>query len=340
MIENKFARFMRNSGPARFLIPLGIVLIVFGFLTRGFNTENFVETVGRVTAVEEHVEVIDGRQETQYDVTVSFTADGKTYETVFPNLGKAPKVGGDIKVLYDPADPNRNSNSKVSKFFAPAMMGGGALVIVLGAFLTAKAVKKSKALDQTAPAASRADFAGFKTAPGVTEYYVRFDGHSLKPGYIMEDADRNILYEGTMLKQNLVGARPYEFTNHVNGSVQPHEVGHVMTQTYNSEFFSAKSWFKFDGKNIWDVLHESGLRLETDLVSKFPNLVYNLSKDGRPVARFETSGMYVHEDEAEQHRVNLPVGRYYYRVWTNSDDFDSLFLTVFAVSETEQIVVE
>ena len=129
MIENKFARFMRNSGPARFLIPLGIVLIVFGFLTRGFNTENFVETVGRVTAVEEHVEVIDGRQETQYDVTVSFTADGKPYETVFPNLGKAPKVGGDIKVLYDPVDPNRNSNSSVSKFFSPAMMGGGALVM-------------------------------------------------------------------------------------------------------------------------------------------------------------------------------------------------------------------
>ena len=27
---NKFARFMRNSGPARVLIPIGIILIVFG----------------------------------------------------------------------------------------------------------------------------------------------------------------------------------------------------------------------------------------------------------------------------------------------------------------------
>ena len=340
MFENKFARFMRNSGPARFLIPLGIVLIVFGFLTRGFNTENFVETVGKVTAVEEHSEVIDGKEEKQYDATVSFTADGKPYETVFPNLLNEPKVGEDIKVLYDPADPNRNSNSSVSKFFSPAMMGGGALVIVLGVLLMVKAVKKSKALDQKAPAASRADFAGFKTAPGVTEYYVRFDGHSLKPGYVMEDADRNILYEGTMLKQNLVGARPFEFRNHVTGAVQPHEVGHTVTQTFNNEFFSAKSWFKFDGKNVWDVLHESGLRLETDIISKFPNLVYNLSKDGAPVARIETSGMYVHEDEAEQHRVNVPIGRYYYRVWTNTEDLDSLFLMVFAISETEQTVVE
>ena len=50
--------------------------------------------------------------------------------------------------------------------------------------------------------------------------------------------------------------------------------------------------------------------------------------------------MYVHEDEAEQHRVNVPIGRYYYRVWTNTEDLDSLFLTVFAISETEQTVVE
>ena len=31
-IENKFARFMRNSGPARFFVPAGIILIVFGIL--------------------------------------------------------------------------------------------------------------------------------------------------------------------------------------------------------------------------------------------------------------------------------------------------------------------
>ena len=38
--------------------------------------------------------------------------------------------------------------------------------------------------------------------------------------------------------------------------------------------------------------------------------------------------------------MNIPVGRYYYRVWTNSNDFETLFLTIFAISETEQAVVE
>ena len=28
--ENRIARIMRNTGPARFFVPLGIILIVFG----------------------------------------------------------------------------------------------------------------------------------------------------------------------------------------------------------------------------------------------------------------------------------------------------------------------
>lgn len=30
--ENKFARIMRNTGPARFFVPMGIILIVVGIL--------------------------------------------------------------------------------------------------------------------------------------------------------------------------------------------------------------------------------------------------------------------------------------------------------------------
>ena len=337
--ESKFARIMRNTGPARFFIPMGVFMIIFGIIMAGFKTDNFIETTGTVTGVEEHLEYVDNKQQTQYDISFTYTANGKEYTGVFANMGKGANKGDSIKVFYDPENPERITNSKMD-FLGPVLIGVGALAIAFGVFKTVQAFKKSKALDEKAPAVAKNAFVGFKNAPGVTEYYVRFDGKGLKPGYIMEDADRNIIYEGEMLKQALVGARPYEFRNHVTGSVQPHEVGHVTTQSFNNEFFSTKSWFKFDGRNVWDVLHDSGMRLETDMVSKFPLLVYNLSKDGQPVARIETSGMYVHEDEAEQHRVNLPMGRYYYRVWTNTDDFDALFLTIFAVSETEQAIVE
>ena len=143
-----------------------------------------------------------------------------------------------------------------------------------------------------------------------------------------------------MTKQALVGARIFTFSDHTTGNVAEHQVGHTVTTTYNDNGWSASSWFKFDGKNIWDCLHDRGIRLQTDVTSKFPNVTYEISKDGSAFALIETSGKYVHEDEAANHKLNLPVGRYYYRVWTNSRDFETLFLTIFAISETEQMVVE
>ena len=134
--------------------------------------------------------------------------------------------------------------------------------------------------------------------------------------------------------------RLFVFTDRRNGTAEEHEVGHTTTQTFNDEFFSAKSSFKFDGKKIWDVLHERGIRIATDLRSKFPNMTYTVSKDGRFFATVETSGKYVHEEDAAEHTLNIPVGRYYYRCWTNESDIALLFLTVFAISETEQAVVE
>jgi hypothetical protein len=117
-------------------------------------------------------------------------------------------------------------------------------------------------------------------------------------------------------------------------------VGHTVTQTYNNEFFSMSSWFKFDGKNIWDLLHEKGIRIDTDLHNEFPKARYIVSLNGGFFATIETSGKFVHEEDAEQHKMNLPVGRYYYRCWTQSDDIELLFLVVFAISETEQVIVE
>lgn len=72
------------------------------------------------------------------------------------------------------------------------------------------------------------------------------------------------------------------------------------------------------GSSFWDSLHDLGIRLQTNMRSKFPNFTYEISKDGSAFAVIETSGKYVHEDEAAEHKMNVSVGRYYYRVWTNS----------------------
>ena len=332
---------MRNTGPARVLLPIGIILIVFGVILLLFNSDNYVETVGKVTAVVEHESTEEDRH-MEYDVSFTYTVDGKEYTGTFDNLTDKHSEGQEIKVYYDPADPGKITNSKMGSILAPILIVLGVAAAAFGVLKTVKAFKKSKELDKTRPGkgAPPVDFESFKYADGVTEYYCRHDGKTLKPGYILEDANRKVLFEGTMVKQALVGTRTFAFSDHTRGRVEEHDVGHTMTQTYNDEFFSMKSWFKFDGKNIWDLLHERGLRMSTNMRSKFPNMIYEVSKDGRAFALIETSGKYVHEDEAAEHKANIPVGRYYYRVWTNSSNFELLFLTIFAISETEQTMVE
>ncbi len=339
-IENKFARLMRDSGPARALVPIGIILIVVGIILLGFNTDSFEKTVGAITAVTEADFTDDQRQ---YDVAFTYEVNGKQYEGSFANLNGSFRVGDEITVYYDPENPEKITNGKLGGFFAPLMIVAGAGAIGFGVFKTVKAFQKSRRLDQSAPSPESipgADFEGFKTAPGVTEYYFRFDGHSLKPGYLIEDAERKVLFEGKMLKNALVGARGFEFSDHTTGKVSEHEAGHTVTQTYNNEFFSARSWFKLDGENIWDLLHARGLRMATSVLSKFPNVVYDVARNGEAFARIESCSMYVHEDDEAKHKIAVPTGRMYYRFWTNADDFETLFLIMFALSETEQAITE
>ena len=335
IMENKFARFMRNTGPARFFLPLGIILIAVGIFLMTLNLGSYLETVGKVTDVNE---TRNEENSKVYDVTYTYTVDGEKHQ-VTEEFTEEYKVGDEIKVFYNPKDPTQTTNSMAGRYIAPIMVGVGALALAFGVFQTIKAFKKSRELDTVAKAPAVV-FEGFKQAPGVTEYYCRHDGSTFKPGYILEDAARKVLFEGKMTKQALVGARAFEFNNHLSGAITEHEVGHTVTQTYNDNGWSASSWFKFDGKNVWDLLHEKGIRLQTNMRSKFPNFIYEISKDGQAFAILETSGKYVHEDEAVEHKLNVPVGRYFYRVWTNTRDFEMLFLTIFAISETEQMVVE
>ncbi|MBQ2111214.1 MAG: DUF3592 domain-containing protein [Clostridia bacterium] len=339
-IENKFARFMRNTGPARFLIPAGLILIIFGLILIGFKTDNYAETVGKVTAVQQYIDNTGEDRQTVFDVSFDYTVDGKQYSGSFNGIGTSYNVGDEIKVFYDPEDPDKTTNSKGAGTVGAIAIGLGALAAVGGVLSAVKAFHKSKELDEQIVAAGGSLTIDPIPKSQLTEYYVSYDGQMMKPGYIVEDGARNVVYEGKMEKNALVGSRHFVFTDHRKGTTEEHEVGHTITQSFNDEFFSTKSSFKFDGENIWDVLHGRGIRIQTDMTGKFPNMVYTIGRNGQFLATVETSGKYVHEEDAAEHRLNIPVGRYYYRVWTRETDLSDLFLTVFAISETEQTVVE
>lgn len=332
---------MRNSGPARFFAPFGLILIIFGVIMYSNTPKSFEQTTGTVTNVTETISGTDNN-EISYDVDFEYTVNGQKYESSFSGFSEAPAIGSTVTVYYDPAKPDSTSNTKHAGTIALGMIGVGALALVGGILATVKAVKKSKAMDEKIREAGGNPKAPIEPLPReqLTEYYVLYDGKTLKPGYIVEDKTRRKIYEAPMTKNAAVGSRIFTFTNHLTNRTVEHEVGHTTTMSIENEFFSERSWFKFDGKNVWDVLHEQGIRISTDILSSFPKLTYHVAKNGQFIATIETSGKYVHEEDAAEHKINIPVGRYFYRVWTNDDDLDLLFLTVFAISETEQTVVE
>ena len=338
-MENKLARLSRTTGGLRFFLPVGIILIVFGIFLLINAPKEYLPVTGTVTNNESYLE--DGS--TLYNVYFSYNVDGKTYENYFSDFTEAQEIGSEIQLYYDATNPNAISNTKNSRLIAVIMIVVGLAAAAFAVYSLIRNVKKNKAIDeQTKLAGGTGETQDVTPLPkqSLTEYYVLFDGNSLKPGYLVEDKNRNVIYTAAMTKNAAIGDRTFTFTDRTLGRTTEHAVGHTITQSFENDFFSTSSYFKFDGKNIWDLLHEKGVRIKTDLRSQFPKTVFTVSRGGRFFATIETSSKYVHEEDEAQHKVKIPVGRYYYRCWTNERDIDLLFLTVFAISETEQAVVE
>ena len=344
-MENKLARFFKSTGPARFFVPLGLILIIFGVIMMRMTPEEYGETTGVITDVSEYTDMSGDTKEQKADIEFDYTVNGTKYSGSFSGLSVGEyKIGDQIPVYYNPDDPESISNTKDTGIISTVMIAVGAAALIFGVLATVKTFKKNRALDDQIKGSTGYSEVYQAAAPAkeelANEYYVSFDGVTLKPGYLVEDRMRNVIYKMTMTKQAMVGNRVFTFTDCVSGFSEEHNVGHTVTQQYNNEIFSTSSWFKFDGKNIWDILHDRGIRIDTDLHSIFPRVRYTLSLNGSFLATVETASKYVHEEDEAEHKVNIPVGRYFYRIWTDATDLDLILLTVFAISETEQAVVE
>lgn len=341
-MENKLARFMKATGKMRFFIPLGIILLVMGILMLSMTPKEYGEAVGTVTNVNEYTGTdSDGHNETLYEAEFTYTVDGKEYQNSFSDYPEPPEVGTEIPVYYNPDNPESVSNSKHTGVISIAMIAAGAAAIALSVLSGVKSFRKQRELDEQIRVVSGGEpEIQVPDRSELEEYYVLHDGNTFKPGYIVEDRTRNAVFEAPMTKNAAVGNRIFTFRDVRLGSAQEHKVGLTVTTGYSNEFFSTNSWFKFDDENIWDVLHDRGIRIQTDLRSKFPKAVYTVSRNGRFFAIIETSSRYVHEEDEAEHKVKVPTGKYYFRCWTNEADMALLFLTVFAISETEMAVVE
>ena len=81
-------------------------------------------------------------------------------------------------------------------------------------------------------------------------------------------------------------------------------------------------------ENIWDYLHEKGIRINSNLANKKIGMSYNVTFEGREFATIET---------ASSNGKGIITNAYCYNVTTKPENLDLAFLTTFAIARTDQI---
>ena len=137
---NKIITIIRESALARFLIPAGIILIVFGVVFFGASKQNqhYKETEAQVISVvlEEaaSTDTNGNRTEATYLLSLKYTVDGKEYETDLSGMSKR-EVGDRIAIYYDPADPSRITQTK--SLIIPLIIIAAGIAAVVGGIVSA-----------------------------------------------------------------------------------------------------------------------------------------------------------------------------------------------------------
>ena len=149
---NKLATILRESMVARFFIPAGLILVIFGIIVFviTLKNQNYIKVDAIVTNVlvrQEEVVDNDGtHMEDVYDVSFKYTVKEKEYDNKFDGISKY-NVGDKITIYYNPDNPMEITQVK-SIILPIAIILAGILSLVGGIISAVNAVKKHKKMKE------------------------------------------------------------------------------------------------------------------------------------------------------------------------------------------------
>ena len=152
---------------------------------------------------------------------------------------------------------------------------------------------------------------------------------TIKEGFTLVDENEKLVYEGKMTKFSLFGAAPYQFTNHINNKTEEYKIGKTITTEESGVVgaLSIQSYFKFEGKNIWDYLHEKGIRINSTLSDNKIGMTYEISLEGNHIATIAMS--------TPKGKSIITTDKYY-DVICDEKNLDLVFLVAFSIAKTNQ----
>lgn len=152
-MDNKWFRIIRETNLARFLIPLGILLIVFGIIIYGFadrtaNYKKIEAVVSKAELCEEEYTDSDGEvHKATYTVYVTYTVDGKEYKDRELGVFEDYVVGDKVTVAYNP-DDHSEVVQPTGKIIPIIMVVAGVGALVGAGVSIANVINKEKRLKE------------------------------------------------------------------------------------------------------------------------------------------------------------------------------------------------
>ena len=146
---NRFARFLRDYALARFLLPLGVVAIIFGCVALGPDAKrlNYPKTQATVTRAELYEEAYDEgdtHHDATYTIYVKYAVDGVEYEEAY-GVHPEMKPGETLTINYNPNN-HRDIGQPISMLLPYGIIASGIAALAGGIFSIIHTNKKNRNL--------------------------------------------------------------------------------------------------------------------------------------------------------------------------------------------------
>lgn len=308
-----------------FAAVLAVICLAAGIYLTFFRSQGFVKTTGTIVALRED----STDDSTVYFPTVEYTVDGKTYTGELDTGSGSYKVGKTITVLYDPNDPSVVHDGSGVGIYLLVVSTVMLLIII---FLTVKQKKSVNKLKE-----SQGDIHYLPSEKGEErELYFITDLGTAKFGHRIEDKTRRVLYEAKMTKFTLLSAYEFDFIDHEKNQTTRHLIGHTEEMDWNSLLLDNHNTFTLDGMDVWKHLRSIGVTIDARF-GKAEGIMpsYDIRKDGEHLAYAENTSHFVHEEDAEQHKVASKIPNpMFFRVFTDEKNLDLLFMILVAMARS------
>ena len=308
-----------------FAAVLAVIALAAGVYLTFFRSQGFVKTTGTIISLREDT----SGDSSVYYPTVEYSVDGKTYTGELDTGSGSYKVGKTIPVLYDPNDPAVvHDGSGVGIYFIAV----GAVILLMIVFLT---VKQKTSVNKLKERQGEIQYLPSEKGEERELYFIT-DLGTPKFGHRIEDKDRRVLYEAKMTKFTLLSAYVFDFIDHEKNQTTHHLIGHTEEMDWNSILIDNHNTFTLDGMDVWKHLRSIGVTIDARF-GKAEGIMpsYDIRKDGEHLAYAENTSHFVHEEDAEQHKVASKIPNpMFFRVFTDEKNLDLLFMILVAIARS------